>query len=288
MGLLRLTDVSDEMPERGGAWDFDGRVHPEYAPQGNGEPDPGEVVWVWVPYEEDPARGKDRPVVIVGRDAEDAEILVALMLSSQDHDGDEHWHRIGTGAWDGEHRASWVRVDRPLAVTPGAVRREAAALDATMFLAVVEHAAGLRDRVPARDRLTPRGNGTTPVERLVGVYRANGGPLGEITYVLGKLIGRAHCAFCDITHSPVRRKPEWDRMTASLGVPFELLHVNEVTGEAQALVPSKDHAPVVLAQVRGHLEVVLTAAEMEPLSGSVVGFERALVRALRRRSLTLG
>ena len=39
----------------------------EYNPRSNGRPDPGEVVWAWVPYEENASLGKDRPVLIVGR-----------------------------------------------------------------------------------------------------------------------------------------------------------------------------------------------------------------------------
>ena len=36
-----------------------------YAPEADGEPDPGEVVWAWVPYEDDPSQGKDRPVLLL-------------------------------------------------------------------------------------------------------------------------------------------------------------------------------------------------------------------------------
>ena len=36
-----------------------------YAPEIDGEPDPGEVVWAWVPYEDDPTQGKDRPVLLL-------------------------------------------------------------------------------------------------------------------------------------------------------------------------------------------------------------------------------
>jgi hypothetical protein len=205
------------------------------------------------------------------------------MLSSKVHDGDPRWHPIGAGSWDGEHRPSWVRVDRPLVVTEDAVRREAAALDPAMFLAVVEHATAVTPR-PAGARAT---GSARRVARLVGVYRANGGPLGEAAYVLGKLVGRAHCSLCDITHSPVRRKVEWDRMVARLGVPFELVHLNECTGRLQQLVPSKDAAPAVVAEVGGHLEVLLRAAELEDLSGDVPAFEQALRQALERRSLEL-
>ncbi len=37
-----------------------------YDPHADGRPDPGEVVWGWVPFEDDPKRGKDRPVLLIG------------------------------------------------------------------------------------------------------------------------------------------------------------------------------------------------------------------------------
>ena len=39
-----------------------------YAPDLDGRADPGEIVWTWVVYEDDPTKGKDRPVLVVGRD----------------------------------------------------------------------------------------------------------------------------------------------------------------------------------------------------------------------------
>ena len=56
-----------------------------YEPNPDGEPDPGEVVWAWVAYEDDPAQGKDRPVLLVGRDGGD---LLGLQMTSKDHDRD--------------------------------------------------------------------------------------------------------------------------------------------------------------------------------------------------------
>ncbi len=52
-----------------------------YAPDLDGRADPGEIVWTWVVYEDDPTSGKDRPVLVVGRDRR---TLLGLMLSSQD------------------------------------------------------------------------------------------------------------------------------------------------------------------------------------------------------------
>ncbi|MGA1089849.1 MAG: hypothetical protein ACO3X2_10375, partial [Candidatus Nanopelagicales bacterium] len=64
------------------------------------------------------------------------------------------------------------------------------------------------------------------IRRLVGVYDADGDLRGEIAYLAGKFGGR-HCALCDITHSPVRRRREWDDYVSTLPVPFDLVHRNK-------------------------------------------------------------
>jgi PemK-like, MazF-like toxin of type II toxin-antitoxin system len=105
-----------------------------YAPDLDGRADPGEIVWTWVVFEEDPSRGKDRPVLVVGRDSS---TLLGLMLSSQERHVAEHgWVGIGSGSWDHEGRASWVRLDRVLDVPEEGIRREGAILDRERFEAV--------------------------------------------------------------------------------------------------------------------------------------------------------
>jgi PemK-like, MazF-like toxin of type II toxin-antitoxin system len=74
--------------------------------------------------------GKDRPLLVVGRDGTS---LLGLMLSSQDHQGDRDWLALGSGAWDGEHRPSWVRLDRTIDVADDGIRREGAVLDRNRF-----------------------------------------------------------------------------------------------------------------------------------------------------------
>ncbi|WP_205471548.1 type II toxin-antitoxin system PemK/MazF family toxin [Nocardioides sp. SYSU D00038] len=117
-----------------------------YAPEVDGEPDPGEVVWAWVTYDEDASRGKDRPVLVVGRrDGGPRPQWLGLMLSSQDHDLDaadearhgRHWMDVGSGDWDHERRPSEVRLDRLLVLDDDAVRREGAVLDRVVFDAVL-------------------------------------------------------------------------------------------------------------------------------------------------------
>ncbi|GAB3666751.1 hypothetical protein GCM10027596_34800 [Nocardioides korecus] len=116
-----------------------------WAPRADGRPDPGEVCWAWVAYEEDASQGKDRPVLVIGREGSD---LLALQLTSKDHDRDAEqerragrlWMDVGTGAWDSQRRPSEVRLNRLLRLSPDAVRREGATLDRATFERVVEAA----------------------------------------------------------------------------------------------------------------------------------------------------
>jgi PemK-like, MazF-like toxin of type II toxin-antitoxin system len=107
-----------------------------YAPDLDGAADPGEIVWTWVPFEEDDGRGKDRPVLVVGREGRE---LVGLMLSSQSERADDrNWVGIGSGAWDGQGRPSYVRLDRVIEVEEHDIRREGAVLDEARFARVAD------------------------------------------------------------------------------------------------------------------------------------------------------
>ncbi|GAA1894509.1 type II toxin-antitoxin system PemK/MazF family toxin [Asanoa iriomotensis] len=103
----------------------------EYSPELDGRADPGEVVWTWVPYEEDPRQGKDRPVVVVGRQGR---TMLGLMLTSNDRrEGQHGWLALGAGSWDRDSRPSWVRLDRVLTVDERGIRREGSILDRGRF-----------------------------------------------------------------------------------------------------------------------------------------------------------
>jgi hypothetical protein len=108
-----------------------------YDPSLDGDADPGEVCWTWVPFEEDASQGKDRPVVVIGRDGDD---VLIVPLSSKDHeervDADE-WVELGSGNWDRDGRVSYADVGRVLRVAPDSIRREGAVLERSRFAAVV-------------------------------------------------------------------------------------------------------------------------------------------------------
>lgn len=106
----------------------------QYNPNLDGDPDPGEVVWTWVPWEEDPSQGKDRPVVIIGRRG--LTMLVGVPLTSKVHDN-ERQVSAGMGSWDQGGRTSYAKLDRILDVDPSKVRREGAILDRRHFDQIV-------------------------------------------------------------------------------------------------------------------------------------------------------
>lgn len=105
-----------------------------YAPDPDGEPDAGEVVWTWVPYAENDGRGKDRPVLVIGR--RDPLRVYAVRLTSRSHEGERDFLEIGPGEWDPAGRPSWVDVDRLYSVPHAAMRREGAELDQDRFALV--------------------------------------------------------------------------------------------------------------------------------------------------------
>ena len=114
--------------------DYRDMINFEYSPSLDGDADPGEIVWTWVPFEEDHSQGKDRPVLLVGRDGE---YLLALMMTSKDHNNREHvdpnYLDIGSGPWDSQGRASEVKLNRVIRVRPDAMRREGAVMPEDTF-----------------------------------------------------------------------------------------------------------------------------------------------------------
>lgn len=114
--------------------DYRDMINFEYSPSQDGDADPGEIVWTWVPFEEDHSQGKDRPVLLVGRDGE---YLLALMMTSKDHNNREHadpnYLDIGSGPWDPQGRASEVKLNRVIRVRPDAMRREGAIMPEDTF-----------------------------------------------------------------------------------------------------------------------------------------------------------
>lgn len=117
-----------------------------YSPHIDGDPDAGEVVWTWVPYDEKDGRGKDRPVLVIGRNDDDSVFVVRL--TSKPHEGDRDYLPIGSGEWDSRGRPSWVDIEQIYLVHRDGMRREASVLDARRFGIVTD---ALRERYGWRE-----------------------------------------------------------------------------------------------------------------------------------------
>lgn len=100
----------------------------EYAPQIDGDPDPGEVIWTWVPYVENDGRGKDRPVLIIARIDENR--VAGCYLSTNQRDG---YFRIGAGPWDSKGRVSYMNAERLLSISADGMRREGSLVPEDVF-----------------------------------------------------------------------------------------------------------------------------------------------------------
>ncbi len=116
------------------------------------------------------------------------------------------------------------------------------------------------------------------LRRLLGVYHAEGSLRGELAYLVGKLLGSAHCALCDITHAGIREKPTFAACRGRFTVPLETVHLDEqdpalrdfTRGRTPCVVGVTDAGPVML----------LDAAALEACEKDVGRFEQALVSAL--------
>lgn len=109
-----------------------------YAPDMDGQTDPGEVVWAPVLLEGD-TQPRERAVVVVGRHKQT--LLGALISTHSRHADSPHWLFIGSGAWDDDGRPSWVRLDKILEVPESGIRRSGAIMPRRRF-----------DRIAARLR----------------------------------------------------------------------------------------------------------------------------------------
>jgi len=121
------------------------------------------------------------------------------------------------------------------------------------------------------------------IDRLVGVYDADGTVRGELAYWVGARLGRRHCSLCDITHGSVRERPAWRACRAGLPVPFETYHRNDQPAEIRAVAGGR--APVIVAATTGGHVLVLGPAELDACDGSIDRLVDAIERAATRLGL---
>ena len=123
------------------------------------------------------------------------------------------------------------------------------------------------------------------VVRLVGVYNADGTVRGELTYFFGSLLGRAHCALCDISHGRVRERAEWQAVRAALPVPMVTFHRDDQPAAVREAVGGS--TPVVVAELAdGRVVPLLDGDELDRCEADPQRFAAAVSEAVDRIGLT--
>jgi hypothetical protein len=124
---------------------------------------------------------------------------------------------------------------------------------------------------------------TDPRATLIGIYKADGGVIGELSYFFGHLVGVRSCSLCDITHSPIKKKSEFRKLEQELlrdhGIAIKMIHLNERND--RELKASTGREPCVLLEYPDQsISMFLDAVDLKALSGSVTSLRRLILSRL--------
>ena len=113
---------------------------------------------------------------------------------------------------------------------------------------------------------------------IFGIYNADGGFIGELKYVLGKILGKAHCSLCDITHSQISKKESWKALESRLDFELKLLHINEQEPDLREF--TQGITPCVVSKKENKIMILLNSEQLENCNKSVNSFEEALIHSI--------
>lgn len=107
--------------------------------------------------------------------------------------------------------------------------------------------------------------------KIYGIYDVHSGVIGEFVYILAQLIGRKHCALCNITHGTLFKKNDWHALTKRLNVRIELLHLNDQHERMRNFTEGK--TPCIVQENQGNYQILLDKVQLQACKGSVSAFE---------------
>jgi hypothetical protein len=124
---------------------------------------------------------------------------------------------------------------------------------------------------------------TTIRGTLIGVYKADAGFKGELTYFFGHLIGLKSCSLCDITHSPFMKKSSFkafeNELLAKHGVDTRMVHLNERT-DLELKATSGREPCIILEYPDRSISMLLDAQDLKALAGSVSSLRKLIFSRL--------
>ena len=118
---------------------------------------------------------------------------------------------------------------------------------------------------------------------LIGIYKADGGVIGELSYFFGHLIGVRSCSLCDISHSPVKKKSAFKQLEQEMlkghGIAIKMIHLNE--RNERELKASAGREPCMLLEYPDQsISMFLDAVDLKALSGSVTSLRKLILSRL--------
>ena len=107
---------------------------------------------------------------------------------------------------------------------------------------------------------------------LIGIYKADGGIAGELSYFFGHLIGVRSCSLCAISHSPIRKKASFKELERHLleehGIIVRMIHLNERNEREKKA--SEGREPCMLLEYPDQsISMFLDSTDLKALSGKV-------------------
>lgn len=114
---------------------------------------------------------------------------------------------------------------------------------------------------------------------LIGVYKADGGIVGELTYFFGHLVGIRSCSLCDISHSPIMKKSSFkaleQHLLAEHEIQVRMIHLNERNEREQKA--SQGREPCMLLEYPDKsLSMFIDSTDLKALSGSVSSLKKLI------------
>ena len=116
------------------------------------------------------------------------------------------------------------------------------------------------------------------INKIVGIYHADGGILGELKYMTGKFFGGSHCALCDITHTNKGKKDVWKKCEEKLGVPIIFVHLNE--RNEKLLDYTNGNTPCIVGKTSTNYVMLASKKELEECEGNATALSELLEKKL--------
>ena len=118
------------------------------------------------------------------------------------------------------------------------------------------------------------------IKALTGVYHADGGVIGKLRYGYEAYLKGRSCSLCDITHAFAWEKRSMAAFRRSLGIPFELLHLNEQSAALAAV--TRGHTPCIAARTTDSYRIFVTDEELRRCGGDVAALMSLLADRLAK------